>query len=82
MYMPVSLTGFLVYGDRVDSNILQSMSAGGLRVTVELLITAHLLLAFVIAFNPLAQEFEAYFKIRHGNLLNVSSLIMHKYPSL
>ncbi len=55
-----------MYGDNVEDNILQSLSAGWMRTTVEILITAHLILAFVIALNPFAQEVEDIFKVPHS----------------
>lgn len=55
--------GYFVYGDSVNANILQSLPPGGLRVTVEILITGHLVLAFVILVNPMAQDLEEFLKI-------------------
>lgn len=67
MYLPVALAGYIVYGNNLTANgkanILQVLSPGPLLITVEILITAHLLMAFVIALNPFAQELESIFKI-------------------
>ncbi len=63
LYMPLSMSGYFVYGDNVNANILQTLSEGWMRTTVEILITLHLIMAFVIALNPFTQEFEEFFNV-------------------
>ncbi|XP_054154352.1 uncharacterized protein LOC128952915 [Oppia nitens] len=58
LYLPVSIAGFTVFGSSVSSDILNSVSIGGLRTTITLLFAIHLFLAFLIILNPVAQEFE------------------------
>ena len=67
MYLPVSITGFVIYGDVTLDNVLRSLPDDSwLRLTAEGLITAHLLCAFVIAINPFSQEFEELFHVPHS----------------
>ena len=67
MYLPVAITGFVVYGDVTLDNVLRSLPDDSwLRLTAEGLITAHLLCAFVIAINPFSQEFEELLHVPHG----------------
>ena len=61
MYIPVAASGYFVYGDTVQDNVLQSLPPGGLRYTIEVLISVHLLCGFVIAINPVCQEIEQLF---------------------
>ncbi|KAK3097482.1 hypothetical protein FSP39_010023, partial [Pinctada imbricata] len=66
MYLPVATTGYFIYGNKVDDNILQTVSKGGLVYTVVILITIHLVLGFIIVLNPFCQELEKYCKVpRH-----------------
>ena len=71
MYVPVAAAGYVVYGSAIKSNVTQSLSVGALRYSVEILITVHLVMAFVIVINPLCQELEELMKIP----LSKSSLI-------
>ena len=63
MYLPVAAAGFFAYGDAVQTNILQSLPPGGLRVTIEILVTAHLVLAFSIVVNPMEQDLEEWLSV-------------------
>lgn len=61
--MPVGLAGFLVYGDNVEANIINSLPSGGISATVNILITSHLLMAYLIVVNPINQELEGFLNI-------------------
>ena len=69
MYLPVSVLGFLAYGKDITSNILDSVVHNGhdtATVTLDIvlaLITLHLLFSFVIALNPVSQQFEELLNI-------------------
>ncbi len=69
MYLPVAFTGFLVYGTSVAGNILQSIPSNGMRVTAEVLITCHVMSAFVIVLNPFSQDMEEVFGVPHSECL-------------
>ena len=63
MYLPVATAGYIVYGKTIKDNVLQTVSQGGLVYTVEILITLHLILSFIIVLNPFCQELESYVKV-------------------
>ena len=69
MYLPPSITGYVTYGTDINSNALLTIPDGGLRITIEILITLHLFFAFVIALNPVVQEFEELLKVPNSMLL-------------
>ena len=65
LYAPVASAGYGVLGQAVTDNILLSVS--GLAVTVvRSLIFTHLLFAFVVLFNPVAQGLEEVLKVPRG----------------
>ncbi|XP_063402416.1 uncharacterized protein LOC134686672 [Mytilus trossulus] len=59
MYMPTAVVGYMVYGENLNENIIKSVSAGPCAYTVEVLVTLHLLLGFIILMNPVCQQLEA-----------------------
>jgi vesicular inhibitory amino acid transporter len=60
MMLPVSITGYAVYGSDVENNILDQLDNHSLMTqTANVLITLHLLFAFAIVQNPLHQGAEA-----------------------
>ncbi|XP_046390882.1 amino acid transporter AVT1B-like [Ischnura elegans] len=77
LYLPVVIGGFILYGDKVDPNILLSLARGisgadsseargqWLVDGAYLLMGAHLVLAFLIVVNPVCQEIEECFGIPH-----------------
>lgn len=60
------MSGYFVYGSNVDVNIIKSISAGPLAYVVEILVTLHLLLGFIIYMNPVCQQFEAKVGVPKG----------------
>ncbi|CAD5122452.1 DgyrCDS10876 [Dimorphilus gyrociliatus] len=63
MYQLVALLGYYTFGNQLVDNILKSLSIGWLRYTSEILITIHLIFAFVINSNPVFQTVEHILKI-------------------
>ncbi|XP_065557239.1 uncharacterized protein LOC136025283 isoform X2 [Artemia franciscana] len=63
IYFPMATTGYYVYGDSVDSNILNNLSQGPMTVAAQVLIGAHVFSAFIIIFNPVCQELEKALKV-------------------
>ena len=60
MMLPVSITGYAVYGSNVENNILDQLENDALLTQIaNVLITLHLLFAFAIVQNPLHQGAEA-----------------------
>lgn len=56
--MPCSIATYVVYGVKIQANILSTVPSGASTTIVSLLMTAHLLFAIVIVINPVAQELE------------------------
>jgi hypothetical protein len=63
MYLPVAVSGFLIYGDDLSANVLQSLPNNWLRAAAEIILSLHLLTAFVICLNPWSQDTEAMLNI-------------------
>ncbi|XP_050690002.1 uncharacterized protein LOC126982193 [Eriocheir sinensis] len=71
LYMPVSGVGYGVFGVHVPSNILLAVS-GAAVTTVRVFLFVHLLFAFIILLNPVAQGAE--------ELLGVPHAPTHRFP--
>lgn len=63
LYIPVSACGYYVYGSSVHPDILLSIKDNPMKMTVEILLAAHLFFAFLIVINPPAQELEEIFNV-------------------
>jgi vesicular inhibitory amino acid transporter len=70
MYLPVSIMGYLSYGDSLQHSIIPSLQAFTLQKAVNVLITMHVILALTIVFNPLNQEWEELLNVPHGEFTN------------
>lgn len=67
MYLPVTAVGYFVYGNLLKYNLLQTLPPKEtLSVIVQIAITLHLLLAFLIPLNPVSQNLESWLKIPNG----------------
>jgi vesicular inhibitory amino acid transporter len=65
MYMPVSVLGYITYGDSLQDSIIPSLQIIWMQQSVNILITLHVVLALTIIFNPLNQELEDMFNVPH-----------------
>ncbi|CAI2351813.1 unnamed protein product [Caenorhabditis sp. 36 PRJEB53466] len=65
-YLPVSMSGYFVYGSSLTDSIIPSIQNINIQTTVNLLITLHVALALTIIFNPLNQEFEECLNLSHN----------------
>lgn len=72
MYIPVSAIGYGVYGDLVADNIFHSLSQGPLQVFATILITLHLIFAYVILQNPLSQVLEIPLKVPNSKHISAN----------
>lgn len=63
VYLLVGTVGFFVVGDDMQPNVLMVLPAGGISYTVNILITSHLLMAYMIVSNPINQEIEGFLNI-------------------
>ncbi|KAI1720752.1 transmembrane amino acid transporter protein domain-containing protein [Ditylenchus destructor] len=72
MYTPVSIMGYLTYGDSLRDSIINSLQTKWIQQTVNMLITIHCILTLTIVFNPINQEAEEYFQVpQHFGLKRV-----------
>ncbi|XP_045531800.1 amino acid transporter AVT1D-like [Pieris brassicae] len=58
LYLVIAISGYAVYGEAVAPNIAASLSATALTLVGNVLMTLHLLAAFVILINPVCQHVE------------------------
>ncbi|OWF37632.1 Lysine histidine transporter 1 [Mizuhopecten yessoensis] len=58
MYLPVTSVGYFVYGVDLQHNVMSNLPTGPLSYIVMVLVTIHLLLAFIIILSPTIQEVE------------------------
>nr|XP_022293046.1 amino acid transporter AVT1J-like isoform X1 [Crassostrea virginica] len=66
MYLPISTVAYVIYGKNVAANILLMKGGGVVNQMVEVLITLHLVLGFLIVINVFCQEMESYARVpRH-----------------
>ena len=63
VYLLVSIPGYVILGDAMTPNVLNGLPRDWMSYTVNFLITSHLLMAFIIVVNPVAQEFEGFFGV-------------------
>ncbi|XP_069960260.1 uncharacterized protein [Cherax quadricarinatus] len=66
MYLPVALSGYIMYGDQVKDNILLTVdSSAAVTVAIALQIV-NLLCTFIISCNPVSQTIEDVLNIPHN----------------
>ena len=70
-YLPVSITGFVVYGEKTHSNIIDDLNDNWIKTFIYILITGHLLTAFTIILNPMFQGFEEIFKAPASTMITL-----------
>uniref|UniRef100_A0A914EE17 Amino acid transporter transmembrane domain-containing protein n=1 Tax=Acrobeloides nanus TaxID=290746 RepID=A0A914EE17_9BILA len=63
MYLPVSLLGYVTYGDSLRDSVIPSLQNFYVQQAVNFLITLHVILALTIIFNPLNQELEEFLNV-------------------
>lgn len=71
IYLPVAVLGYVTYGTGVDkdknpflkSDIIQSLPNTYMKSAIEILLSFHLMFAFLLVINAPAQEFEEFFKV-------------------
>ncbi|XP_038066252.1 amino acid transporter AVT1J-like isoform X2 [Patiria miniata] len=62
-YLPVSVGGYVVYGDQLEPNILDTLTGGTITTIVIVMIMLHLTMGVIIVINPFCQEIEELLKI-------------------
>nr|XP_039263903.1 amino acid transporter AVT1E-like isoform X2 [Styela clava] len=63
VYLLVGITGFVVLGDNMKPNVLNALPGDWMSYTVNILVTSHFLMAYLIFNNPVSQEIEGILKI-------------------
>ncbi|XP_048769154.1 uncharacterized protein LOC125675475 isoform X2 [Ostrea edulis] len=63
MYLPITTVSYFIYGKNVKDNILLMPNGGVINQIVEVMITVHLILGFLIVINPFCQELEHYARV-------------------
>lgn len=58
VYLLVGIPGYVIVGDEMTPNVLKALPDNWISYTVNFLITFHLLMAFIIIINPVAQGIE------------------------
>ncbi|XP_039264193.2 uncharacterized protein LOC120340007 [Styela clava] len=58
VYLLVGVTGLVVLGDNMKPNVLDALPAGWMSYTVNILVTSHFLMAYLIFNNPVSQDIE------------------------
>lgn len=66
MYLPLSILGFLAFGDDVNVNIIKNLPASAISKCVAALISVHLLFSFIIVVNPVSQQVEEWLNVPKG----------------
>lgn len=65
MYVPVSIMGYVTYGDSLRHSVIPSLQSFYIQQSVNLCITLHVTLALTIVFNPLNLELEDALNLPH-----------------
>ncbi|CAJ0566156.1 unnamed protein product, partial [Mesorhabditis spiculigera] len=65
LYMPLSIYAYWVYGDSMEKSVIYSVQTRELQFGANLMIAAHCILTLVIVINPVNQEIEEYFQVKH-----------------
>uniref|UniRef100_A0A915DV16 Amino acid transporter transmembrane domain-containing protein n=1 Tax=Ditylenchus dipsaci TaxID=166011 RepID=A0A915DV16_9BILA len=65
MYIPITVLGYMVYGDSLKDSIIMSIQSSYIQQAANLFIAVHCILTLTIVINPLNQEIEHMLKIPH-----------------
>ncbi|TKR87047.1 hypothetical protein L596_011520 [Steinernema carpocapsae] len=65
LYLPVGTIGYIVYGDALRDSVINAIQTVWIQQALNILITAHCILAMTCVLNPLNQEAEEFFDVPH-----------------
>ena len=72
MMIPVAIIGYYFHASDIEDNIIDQINPKSiLSIISNILITSHLLFAFVIIQNPIAQKIEIPFKIERFGMKRI-----------
>ncbi|GIY12405.1 amino acid transporter AVT1E [Caerostris extrusa] len=63
LYLPVAVLGYVTYGDKVEEDVIDSITPSTIKSIIQILLALHMLFAFLLVINATSQEFEEFFKI-------------------
>ncbi|GFT60781.1 proton-coupled amino acid transporter 3 [Nephila pilipes] len=64
LYIPVTVSGYAVWGSAVPVNIQLAIEEGYFNSFIGVCLALHIFLAFLLAINPVAQEIEEIFNVK------------------
>lgn len=68
LYAPLIIVANIVYNHNLQGNVMTNIQTEWIQQTVNLLITAHCMLAIILVINPVMQTIEGCFKAPQGKL--------------
>ena len=71
LYLPTSTVAYMIYGHKVDVNVLATIPKGPPATVVGILMTCHLIFAIVIVLNPVTQDLERLLKVPTRKLISL-----------
>lgn len=74
LYLPVAVLGYSVYGDKVESDVIDSLPHSTIKTIISVLLAFHMIFAFLLVINATSQEFEEFLNVPNGkDILYISS---------
>ncbi|KAG8184420.1 hypothetical protein JTE90_004590 [Oedothorax gibbosus] len=66
LYVPVAVLGYSVYGDKVESDVIDSLPHSTIKTIISVLLAFHMIFAFLLVINATSQEFEEFLNVPNG----------------
>ncbi|KAI1290166.1 Proton-coupled amino acid transporter 4 [Halotydeus destructor] len=66
IYFSVSLSGYLAFGQSVQTNIIRNLPDNWITTTISVFMAGHVFCAYLILLNPVNLSFEDYFGLPHS----------------